>query len=404
MEDVSTLVARQYEAFAYPPPPDDLEELVARGAIYRGDPSSYAPILWPEGRPAGPLRILVAGCGTFQAAYAAYMNPNDEVSGVDLSETSLEHERYLQEKHGLDNLKLYRGDLLEVAELAHRFDVIICSGVLHHMADPRAGLLALRDVLEPNGVMVLMLYGHAARVGVYMLQDVFRRMGLRADADSVTKARSVIAELPRNHCVRPYIQLAKELEHDSPFVDTFLHPQDRAYTVPEVLELLDSADMRFQNWIDSAEYWRNLTWEAGSAVAALVDPLPPQDHWAIVELLRQGAAMHSFTARHKAAEPQMTVDFANPAWREFTPRRSPELIKVRSGGDYQRRNYSFRWSPIEEFIIDNIDGQRTIGTILALPEFSQIPADQLESAGRAIFEHQWKLGNIMIALPGPDAA
>src|SRR3954453_20206668 len=211
MEDVSKLVARQNDAFAYPPPADDLEQLVASGAVYTGDPSLYAPCLWPQGRPAGPLRILVAGCGTIQAAYAAYMNKTDEVVGVDLSETSLGPERFLQERHGLENLKLYRGDLLDVGGLRRRFDVIICSGVLHHMADPAAGLSALRDVLEPEGVMVLMLYGQAARVGVYMLQDVFRRIGLQANPDDIGKARSILPELPQDHCAQPYIRLVKEL-------------------------------------------------------------------------------------------------------------------------------------------------------------------------------------------------
>ena len=398
MKDVSTLVARQYEAFAYPPPTTDLEEFVASGALYTGDPSLYAPALWPQGRPARPLRILVAGCGTIQAAYAAYMNRDDEVIGVDLSETSLAHERFLQDRHGLHNLKLYRGNLLDVGKLGGRFDVVICSGVLHHMADPGAGLSALRDVLEQDGVMVLMLYGQAARVGVYMLQDVFRRMGIEATDDGIAKARSIVAELPEDHCVQRYVRLAKELENDSPFVDTFLHPQDRAYTVPQIFELLDSADLELQNWIDSAEYWRNIHWGETSAVAKMVDPLPPKEHWAIVELLRQGAAMHKFTARHKAFATRFNVDFGDQDWKEFTPFRSPELLKTGTR-QYQRRAYTFSFAPVEEFIIDRIDGQRTIGKILSLPEFSEIPPDQLLTAGRRIFEHQWKLGNIMVALP-----
>src|SRR6478752_8184753 len=140
MEDVSTLVARQYEAFAYPEPFADLKAEVAKGYYQVGDPSLYGPVLWPRGRPQRPLKILVAGCGTLQAAYAAYMNPDDAVVGIDLSETSLAHERYLQERHGLDNLKLFKGDLLEVGSLGETFDVILSTGVLHHLADPGAGL------------------------------------------------------------------------------------------------------------------------------------------------------------------------------------------------------------------------------------------------------------------------
>jgi len=159
IEDVSALVARQYEAFVYPQPFEDIDQFVARGSFVMGDPSLYAPVLWPYGRPAGPLRILVAGCGTVQAAYTAYMNRADEVIGIDLSEASLAHERFLQDRHSLHNLKLYRGDLLDAAEFGTAFDVIICSGVLHHLAEPAAGLSALGSVLRPDGVMVLMLSG-----------------------------------------------------------------------------------------------------------------------------------------------------------------------------------------------------------------------------------------------------
>ena len=66
---------------------------------------------------------MVAGCGTVQAAYTAYMNREDEVVGIDLSEASLAHERFLQERHGLENVRLFKGDLLEVGSVDTRFDV-----------------------------------------------------------------------------------------------------------------------------------------------------------------------------------------------------------------------------------------------------------------------------------------
>jgi hypothetical protein len=47
------------------------------------------------------LRILVAGCGTKQAAHIAMTNRECSVLGVDLSENSLTHHRRLQEKHSL---------------------------------------------------------------------------------------------------------------------------------------------------------------------------------------------------------------------------------------------------------------------------------------------------------------
>ena len=116
--------------------------------------------------------------------------------------------------------------------------MILCTGVLHHMADPGAGLSALRDVLAPDGVMVLMLYGATVRTGVYMLQDALRRMGIEQTAEGVAKVRRIIAELPGRHYVQDYIGAAEELKADAAIVDTFLHPQDRAFTIPQIFQLV----------------------------------------------------------------------------------------------------------------------------------------------------------------------
>jgi len=395
MEDVSTLVARQYEAFAYPAPFADLAEEVAKGYFQIGDPSLYGPVLWPRGKPNRRLRILVAGCGTMQAACTAFMNRDDEIIGIDLSEASLAHERYLQDKHDLTNLKLFQGDLLEVGEVGGAFDVILCSGVLHHLADPAAGLAALRDVLAPDGVMVLMLYGATVRVGVYMLQDAFQRIGIAQSPEGVSRVRQILTELPGRHYAQYYIRAAEELKHDTAVVDTFLHPQDRAYTVPHLLELVESSGLRFQNWLDNNVYWRNGAWGPNSAVASAVDPLPPREHWAAVEMLRQAAGMHLFTVRHSAAD-LAVVDFDAGDWRRFVPHRAPGLSKE-GRGLFRRGPYELKCSDLEEFVIDGVNGVRTIGELVDVPALAGIA--QRDEFARRYFEHLWKLGHVMVGLP-----
>jgi SAM-dependent methyltransferase len=391
MEDVSSLVAQQYEAFAYPQPFADLKAEIANGYYQVGDPSLYGPVLWPRGRAQGQLKILVAGCGTVQAAYTAYMNPADEVVGIDLSEASLAHERFLQDKHDLANLKLFKGDLLEIAALGGAFDVILCTGVLHHMADPAAGLSALRGVLGPDGVMVLMLYGATVRTGVYMLQDAFQRMGIAQSAEGVAQVRQILKELPARHYAQDYIRAADELKEDAAIVDTFLHPQDRAYTVPQLLELVEGAGLEFQNWVDNFPYWRNGGWGPDSAIAAAVDPLAPREHWAAVEMLGLTAGMHMFTVRHAGQAVQ--VDFDGDDWRLFAPHWAPGLTR-RAAGLFERGPYELKCSELERFVLDGADGKRTIGEIIDVPALEEVP-DQF---GRRYFEHLWRLGHVMIAL------
>lgn len=397
MEDVSTLVARQYEAFAYPEPFADLTEEIRKGYNQVGDPALYGPALWPRGRPQRRLKMLVAGCGTIQAAYTAYMSPDDEVIGVDLSEASLAHERFLQERHGLANLRLFKGDLLDVGSIGDRFDVILCTGVLHHMTDPGAGLAALRDVLAPDGVMVLMLYGQTVRTGVYMLQDAFRRIGIEQSPAGVAEIRRIIAELPGRHYAQDYIRAADELKHDAAIVDTFLHPQDRAYTVPQLLDLIEGAGLVFQNWVDNHPYWRNGAWGPDSAIAAAVDRLPPREHWAAVEMLRLSTGMHMCTVRHAHAD-LATVDFDHGDWRRFIPHPAPGLSR-HGPGLFERGVRKFKCSELEQFVLDGADGSRTIAEIIDVPALEEIERDERDEFARRYFEHLWKLGHVMIALP-----
>ncbi len=70
--------------------------------------SVYASSITCSGQP-GPYRedldILVAGCGTSQAAKHAIRQPVARVVGIDVSETGLAHTRKLKDKYGLANLE-----------------------------------------------------------------------------------------------------------------------------------------------------------------------------------------------------------------------------------------------------------------------------------------------------------
>ena len=78
------------------------------------------------------------------------------MTAIDISETSLRHTRDLQRKHHLKNLELHQLPIERVREIGRSFDLVVCTGVLHHLPDPDRGLRAIRDVLRPSGAMRLM--------------------------------------------------------------------------------------------------------------------------------------------------------------------------------------------------------------------------------------------------------
>ncbi|MFZ2031414.1 MAG: methyltransferase domain-containing protein [Vitreimonas sp.] len=379
---MSKLVGRMYEAFPYPPPTYDLEQAIADGGYQVGDPTFWAPLLWPEGRPGGTLKILVAGCGTTQAAWFAFTNRNCNVVGVDLSQESLAHARYLQDKHDLQNLRLFRGDLREIEDLGERFDLVICTGVLHHMADPNDGMRALANVMQPSAALACMLYGATLRTGVYMVQDVFRRLGVTADADGVVFARQILASLPDWHFVRTYIRQAGELQHDAALADTFLHPQDRAYTVPQLLELVEGAGLHFQGWLDNSTYYpEGVAW-LPAELAERIASLPPREQWAAMEMINPALSTHYFFVR-KAPPPSLSFeqpDMLVPSHRPGLRRTGPH--------QYSRAGRVFTLTADDAALFEEADGARSV-------------LDLGDAHG--LFERLWKQGHVLLSLRSPPS-
>jgi SAM-dependent methyltransferase len=137
-----------------------------------------------------------------------------------------EHNR-LKRERSLDNLEVRQLDLRQSPNQGRTFDLIFSTGVLHHLEQTEEGLRALAAVLDHRGAMIVMLYGSVARVGVYLLQDAFKRMGLVADQEGVELARRMLSDLPKHQFFHWYSLNAPDLKSDAGLVDTLLNAQDR---------------------------------------------------------------------------------------------------------------------------------------------------------------------------------
>jgi SAM-dependent methyltransferase len=319
--EISDIVAAQYQAWVYPQPFPDMAEAVAGGYSDLCDPSLVRRKLWPRKIEPENLSILIAGCGTNQAAYYAFTNRNSQVVGIDISGPSLGHEAYLKQKHCLDNLELFHMSLDQVASLGRRFDLIVSTGVLHHLPDPDAGLRCLRDVLNPQGVIMLMVYGYYARIGVYMMQEAFRLLGLQQDGAGLEMVKSAVRILPAWHHLASYAKSAPDLSYDSGFVDTFLHPIDRAFTVPQVLQFARQNNLKFQSWLDNLDYSISASiMDAQNPLRRAVEALPLADQWHLVELVAQSLPCHRFLLCHpERDEADYTLDFTGSKWLDYIP-------------------------------------------------------------------------------------
>ena len=397
-DPLSDVVSGQYEKWVYPEPIRDLPAWLA-GNWQWFDPSHAHRLFWPDRDYRPDLDVLIAGCGTNQAAVFAYTNPGATVTAIDVSAASLEHHRFLKEKYGLKNLALHRLPIEEVGSLGHDYDLVVSTGVLHHMADPAAGMRALAARLRPDGVAAIMLYARYGRLGVEMLQGVFRDLGLTQDEPSLAVVKAAIAALPQDHPLRSYLSVAPDLEFDAGLVDTFLHGRDRSYTVADCLDLVAAGGLVFQDWFLKSSYEPAAA--ANDPFLAAVAALPKERRWGVMERVNHRNGCHFFTAcRPERPTETYRVDFASDHWLEAVP-----FFRYRCGLDGEtisRPGWSTGLSPEQLALVRLVDGHRTIREILAAGAQSttasgRSPAN-LERFAHALFESLVNRDFLVLAL------
>ena len=237
-----------YESMPYPAPLTSLDE---HRDLYKnpGRRRAQFHLLWPTEPLRGNLEILIAGCGTSQAARYALREPDARVTAIDISEMSLRYTRDLQRKYDLQNLEIHQLSIEDVRDLGRTFDQVVCTGVLHHLPNPDSGLRALRDVLSAHGAMNLMVYAPYGRAGIYMMQEYCRLLEIGSSDRDLKELSDTLKALPSSHPIANAMRAALDFSHPDALADALLHPLDRAYSVPQLYDWLERCGMSFGRWV-----------------------------------------------------------------------------------------------------------------------------------------------------------
>jgi SAM-dependent methyltransferase len=391
-----------YERMPYPAPLTSLDE---HRELYSNPDRRRAMshLMWPAEKPRGGQEILIAGCGTSQAASYALREPDARITAIDISHTSLRHTRDLQHKYNLKNLDLHQLPIERVREMGRSFDLVVCTGVLHHLPDPDHGLCALRDVLRPSGAMRLMVYARYGRAGIYMMQDYCRLLGISASAKDLQDLGGTIEALPAEHPISGVLRLAIDFLRPEAMADALLHPQDRAYTVPELYAWLDRCGMSFGRWVEQAPYLAQCGMVARSPHAERLASLPSRAQHAAVELFRGTMVSHSFIAyRDDCPDASQPIDFAGHSWRNYVPIVLPWTMCLRErlppGSSAVLINRAHRFTDLictvdsfEDRLLSATDGNRTLGEILQ----SAAKDDHGNRRALRFFERLWQYDQIV---------
>ena len=359
-------VREHYEVFPYPAR-DPAEE---RHRLITGSPShplEMDHILWGGQRDWNrPLRILVAGGGTGDGLIQLAQTLTDagrayDITYLDLSTASRAVAEARAQMRGLGNITFHTASLLEAAEYG-RFDYIDCCGVLHHLPDPPAGFRALRAALAPGGGLGFMVYAPYGRSGVYPLQEAFAALfqGL-PPGERLIRARQIVADLPEGHPFRANRNLSDHLTSEAGFYDLLLHAQDRAYDVPQLLEVLAETGWQLAGFATPALY--DL-----SRLTEVPEGMDPVTRMTLAEKLRGTIRVHTGYAVAQGSPAAK----ASPATRALVPhlRGAPaarlaqlvaqgHAIPVTLGGRPEPVTLPRAAAPL----LAAIDGRRSLGQI-----------------------------------------
>jgi SAM-dependent methyltransferase/tetratricopeptide (TPR) repeat protein len=235
-DDVSQKVREQYEENPYP-----------RWVDYaRDNKDRTVGFTRPQLSTDSSIQtMLIAGCGTGQQiAINRIHHPDAHIVAVDISKTSLAYAIRKCSEFGFNNIDFFHADILELGDLEQRFDIIACTGVLHHMNDPFAGWKVLEGLLKAGGRMNIALYSEKARQAVVNTRSFIKEHGYEATAEGIRACREHIRGLPADNPVFRIVE-SGDFYTLSACRDLVFHVQEHRYTLSMINETLDRLGLEF---------------------------------------------------------------------------------------------------------------------------------------------------------------
>ena len=188
--------------------------------------------------------ILIAGCGTGQHSIGtATRFKSSNVLAVDLSLSSLAYAKRKTEELPIENIEYMQADILDLAKLNKRFDIIESVGVLHHMDNPMAGWTVLTECLKPGGLMRIGLYSEIARKHIARIRKEISELDIGSNDSEMRSFRNKIIKSNKDH--HKLITKSNDFYSLSTLKDLLFHVQEHRFTIPQIKDHLDKLGLKF---------------------------------------------------------------------------------------------------------------------------------------------------------------
>ncbi len=248
--------------------------------------------------------------------------------------------------------------------------------------------------------MQIMLYAPYGRAGIYLIQEYCRRLGVGTSMEEVSELTKVLHMLPQRHPIWPLLQESPDFRYAAGLADALLHPQDRPYSVPELLTFLANNGVRFGRWLRQAPYLPECGAPVNTPHYELLSGLAAEEQYAAMELFRGSMLRHSVIA-YNDDEPVSTweIGFEENQWVNYRPirvadtvcveeRLSPDIAGVLINQRHTDKDIYMPINMAEKDWYQSIDGKRTIKDL--------VPDKAVIASAKKFFIRLWQHDQIVL--------
>ena len=123
--------------------------------------------------------VLDVGCGSGLISNVIANSTSCSLTSVDWAQ-GIKFGEGISKELNLKNISWQHKDFLKF-KTSKKYDVIICQGVLHHIPDWKTALEKMKDMLTPNGVLLLGVYHPIGKLMQKFLKRFFKNKILYTD-------------------------------------------------------------------------------------------------------------------------------------------------------------------------------------------------------------------------------
>lgn len=376
-QDISSAVQRLYDTYPFPPEP--LLDAPPPGYNWRWNWLAAYNFCTGRKPPKQNIRILDAGCGTgVGTEYLVHLNPEAEVSAIDLSSGALAVAKERCQRSGANRVEFHHLSLYEAEKLPGEFDLINCVGVLHHLPDPKRGIQSLAAKLAPGGLFHIFVYGELGRWEIQLMQKAIAILqgNKRGDyRDGVQIGRQIFNSLSADNRLvkREKERWSMENQQDECFADMYVHPQEIDYNVESLFELIDASGLEFVGFSNPKMWELERLLGKTPELMKRAETLSDRQRYRLIELLDPESFTHYefFLARPPLTKSDWSTDEALLA---AIPERNPCMdgwpSKCLFNYDYQIVNLTESEFQFLQACDNNTDKKQSLSAILAGSDLS----------------------------------